>query len=309
MTGPPAVLLPFLTGHDCLSCDLMAGLLLLGAALLAASLYFVRNLRNELPLGTHRIWWHLLGGLIVLFFLGYLAFFALNYGAHYTGTEMLVSVIFFFGAVFVLLVCLLAYGTTRELNRIYILEQETITDPLLGISNRRCLDRRLQEEVRRAQHYRLDLSLLMVDIDHFKRVNDTRGHQVGDLVLKHVSQVLQNAVRQTDIVARFGGEEFVVVLPHTPGQEAYDLADRLRRAVEQTPMLMASGSDLPELRVTVSIGGAFLLPHDDDDAFSLLERADKEMYRAKQEGRNNVAPCPKQTLPQDEQRMAHPCIK
>jgi diguanylate cyclase (GGDEF)-like protein len=271
--------------------DLIPGLLLVGAALLAISLYFVRKLTKELPQGANRSWWYLLGGLIVLFFSGYLGFFSLNYGTHYTTPEILVAVIFYFGAVFVLLVTILAYRTTRELKRIYVLEQETITDPLLGIFNRRFLDRRLLEEVQRSQRYRLDLALLMVDIDHFKRVNDTWGHQIGDLVLQHLTQLLLNALRQTDIVARFGGEEFVILLPHTREQEAYKLAERLRHAVEITPLLMASGSSqLPELRVTVSIGCACLLP-DDDDAHSLLERCDQSMYQAKQEGRNRVVRC------------------
>ena len=270
--------------------DLIPGLLPMGAALLAISLYIVRRLTKELPLGANRSWWHLLGGLILLFFSGYLGFFSLNYGAHYTIPEILVAVIFFLGAVFVLLVTILAYRTTRELKRIYILEQESITDPLLGIFNRRYLDRRLQEEVQRSKRHRLDLALLMVDIDHFKLVNDTRGHQIGDLVLHHLAQLMLTTLRQTDIVARFGGEEFVIMLPHTQEPEAYKLAERLRHAVEFTPLLMASGSSrLPELRVTVSIGCACLLQ--DDDAHSLLERCDQTMYRAKQEGRNRVARC------------------
>lgn len=262
--------------------NVMAGLLLLAIALLTCSLFIVRKLRMELPQGANRSRWHYLGGLIALFFLGYLWFFVLKYGKSFTTPEVLVAVIFFFGAVFVLVVCLLSYRTTLELKRVYVLEQETITDPLLGIFNRRCLDSRLLEEVLRAHRHRLDLALLMVDIDKFKQVNDTWGHQVGDLVLQHLSQLLVDALRQTDILARYGGEEFVILLPHTSEQEATKLSERLRVAVEQTPL-----HRIPELRVTVSIGVACLLP-DDDDAYSLLERADKAMYRAKRGGRNRV---------------------
>ncbi|MDD2541493.1 MAG: GGDEF domain-containing protein [Desulfuromonadaceae bacterium] len=278
-----------LAGSFCMS-DLMAVLLLSGVALLVVSLTIVRKLRNELPQGTNRRRWYLLGGMILLFFFGYVGFFILKYRVRYSTPEMLVAVIMFFGAVFVLLVCLLAYSTTQELKRIYVLEQETITDPLLGIFNRRCLDRRMQEEVLRAQRHRLDLAMLMVDIDNFKQVNDTWGHQVGDLVLQHLTEILVDALRQTDVLARFGGEEFVILLPHTPEVEANKLAERLRTAVEQTPL-----HRIPELRVTVSIGTACLLP-DDDTAYSLLERADKAMYWAKREGRNRVVGYPDHDL-------------
>lgn len=274
------------------TCYLMAGLLLVGAALLAISLYMVRKLTKELPQGTNRRWWYLLGGLIQLFFCGYLGFFILNYGQSYLPSEMLVALIFFFGAVFVLLVCILAYRTTLDLKRTMVLELETITDPLLGIPNRRCLDRRLLEEVLRAQRHQLDLALLMVDLDNFKQVNDTWGHQVGDLVLQHLARLLQDALRRTDTVARFGGEEFVILLPVTAEPEAYLLAERLRQAVEQTPLLTASErARLPEVRVTVSIGCASLLP-DDDQADSLLDRADMAMYQAKEQGRNRVVRSP-----------------
>ncbi|MHB8057837.1 MAG: GGDEF domain-containing protein [Desulfuromonadaceae bacterium] len=262
--------------------DIMFGLLLLAIGLLVGSLFIVRNLTKELPQGTSRSRWYILGGLIVLFFFGYLAFIVLKYGESYIFSEILVAVIFFFGAVFVLMVCLLAYRTTLDLKRVYALEQETITDPLLGIFNRRCLDRRLLEEVLRAHRHRLDLSLLMVDIDNFKQVNDTWGHQVGDMVLHHLTQLLADALRQTDILARYGGEEFVILLPHTSEEESFNLAERLRVAVEQTPL-----HRIPELKVTVSIGVACLLLND-DNAYSLLERADKAMYWAKREGRNKV---------------------
>jgi diguanylate cyclase (GGDEF)-like protein len=305
MPVSPSSLQPGLVGRFTLL-DLIPGLLLMGAALLAISLYFVRKLTKELPQGANRSWWYLLGGLILLFFSGYLGFFFLNYGTRYTTPEILVAVIFYFGAVFVLLVTILAYRTTQELKRIYILEQETITDPLLGIFNRRYLDRRLQEEVQRSQRYRLDLALLMVDIDHFKRVNDTWGHQIGDLVLQQLAQLMLNALRQTDIVTRFGGEEFVILLPHTCESDAYRLAERLRHAVELTPLLMASGSGQhPELRLTVSIGCTCLLP-DVDDAHSFLERCDQTMYQAKQEGRNRVVRCAGHVPDMPVPKMAEP---
>lgn len=275
----------YLVGSFSLS-DLMAVLMLIGVGLLAISLTIVRKLTKELPEGATRSRWYLLGLMILLFLCSYLGLFVLKYGALYTVQEILVAVIFFFGAVFVLLVCMLAYRTTLELKQMAILEQENITDPLLGIFNRRFLDRRMNEEVLRAQRHQLHLALLMVDIDNFKLVNDTWGHQVGDFVLQHLIQLLESALRQTDIFARFGGEEFVILLPHTSEQDAFRLAEKLRRIVEETPL-----HRIPELRVTVSIGTAYLLP-DGDNAHSLLERADKSMYRAKREGRNRVVSYP-----------------
>lgn len=270
--------------------DLAPGLLLMGAILLACSLYYVHKLTTELPQGINRNWWYYLGSMILLFKCGYLGFFYLNYGKRYTHSETLVAIVFYLGSIFVLLVTRLACSTTQGLKRIYVLEQETITDPMLKTFNRRYLDRRLQEEVQRAHRHGLDLSLLMVDIDHFKQVNDTWGHQIGDLVLQHLAQLMLAVMRQTDIVARFGGEEFLILLPHTSEPEANQLAERLRRTVEYTPLLMGSGSDgIPELHVTVSIGGASA--QHNDDAFSLLERCDQAMYRAKQEGRNRVVQC------------------
>jgi diguanylate cyclase (GGDEF)-like protein len=272
----------------------MEALVLMGAALLAISLHAVRQLTRDLPPGANRNWWYVLGGLILLFFLGYLAFFRMKQGAPFTTPEALIAAIFFLGAVFVLLVCMLAYRTTREIRRVCILEQETITDPLLGIHNRRFLDQRLEEELLRARRHRLDLTLLMVDLDHFKRVNDTHGHPIGDRVLQHVARLLKGGLRQTDVLARFGGEEFVILLPHTPEPDAAQLAERLRAVVEETPLPLPSQGDHGGLlRMTASIGSACLQPGD-RDAGTLLARADKALYLAKQGGRNRVVRCSSQ---------------
>lgn len=270
--------------------DVMAGLLFFGALLLTASLYFVYKLTRELRRGSNRNWWKFLAALILLFICGYIGFYWMKLGVSYTVSEMLVPIVFFLGAVFVLLVCFLAYLTTCELKRIFVLEQETITDPLMGIFNRRHLDRRLQEEVIRCQRYNLLLTVLMVDIDHFKTINDTWGHQIGDLVLKHVSRIFTDSLRQTDMIARFGGEEFVIMLPHTSAEEAYKLAERLRKTVEKTPLTLMVDNNQNGLPVTISIGCASLLA-DDDSAYALLERADKAMYHAKLGGRNRVVRC------------------
>ncbi|WP_129128074.1 GGDEF domain-containing protein [Geomonas oryzae] len=266
----------------------MSILLLGGAALLTAALFLVRKLTRELPKGANRNWWYVLAGFLLLFLSGYVGFLCLKAGSLYTHSEMLVVMIFLLGAVFCLMVCLLAYRTTLELKRIYILEHEAMTDPLMGIYNRRVLDRRLRDEVMRAKRHHLDLGLLMVDLDRFKSVNDTYGHHAGDLVLQHVARLLIESLRQTDVVARYGGEEITILLPHTPPSETCDVAERLRRTIAGTPVTVTDHQGgKTELTVTVSIGCASLLPaHDTPE--SLLQRADQGMYQAKQQGRNKV---------------------
>ena len=159
----------------------------------------------------------------------------------------------------------------------------TITDPLTGCYNRRYLDERLREEVLRSQRSGRPLSLVITDIDHFKRINDTVGHGAGDRVLKGMAQILLSEMRaQIDWVARLGGEEFVVLLPDTALDAASRVAERLRLAVAGTTF-MHEGR---EMRVTASFGVAERRTN--DTAASLLERADEMLYRAKAGQRNLV---------------------
>jgi diguanylate cyclase (GGDEF)-like protein len=158
----------------------------------------------------------------------------------------------------------------------------TVTDALTGCFNRRHLDARLSEEVLRCRRSGQPLSLIMADIDHFKRVNDTLGHAAGDELLKGIAGVFRGAMRERiDWVARYGGEEFVIVLPDTPIADAYAVAERLRAAVARARFANAG----QEMRATASFGvtaGA-------GDAASLVERADALLYQAKAAGRNRVA--------------------
>lgn len=278
----PSLVFPF-----CI-CSLMTIMIFVGAALHVCSLHFIRRLIEELPPGASRNWWKLLSVFVLLFIVGYMGFYLMKQGGHYSKPEMLVPVIFFFGAVFVLLVCFLAFHTTQELKRIWVLEQENITDPMLGIFNRRCLDRRMNQELLRAKRHDIDLAMMLVDVDHFKKVNDNWGHQIGDQALKHLADVMVRTLRQTDVIARFGGEEFVVLLPHTSSQEAAHLAERLRNSIEFTPLnLVGKHGERQELRITVSIGVTWLQP-DDTEVTQLIERVDQAMYQAKQGGRNRV---------------------
>jgi diguanylate cyclase (GGDEF)-like protein len=163
------------------------------------------------------------------------------------------------------------------------LTELSLRDALTGLFNRRALGERLVEELSRARRYGAPLSLIMVDIDNFKRVNDTHGHAIGDVVIGHVARLLARDRRVSDIVARYGGEELVLLLPHTPLEGALALADRLRHLVSQTPYRTVNAHE----HVTVSMGVA-AYDHSMHEPAQLLEAADRALYRAKRDGKNRV---------------------
>jgi diguanylate cyclase (GGDEF)-like protein len=156
------------------------------------------------------------------------------------------------------------------------------TDPLTSLANRRGFDIGFSDEFSRARRYRRELAVLMVDIDHFKRVNDRHGHPAGDAVLRAVAQSLASEVRRTDRVGRLGGEEFAVLAPEITAAGALALAERLRRAVEELPIATDSGM----IRVTISTGVRYWNGFDHTEMGDLLKHADEALYRAKQSGRN-----------------------
>ncbi|OYU99659.1 MAG: GGDEF domain-containing protein [Burkholderiales bacterium PBB5] len=158
-------------------------------------------------------------------------------------------------------------------------------DALTGLANRRNFELSLAREVDRVARSGESALLLMVDIDHFKKVNDTHGHAAGDLVIRAVAQALADSVRPMDLVARIGGEEFAVLLPNCPAAFAPQVASRVRQKVARTPVLLPPGQTLA---VTVSVGGAFAPQWVRSTPGIWLERADQQLYRAKGEGRNRV---------------------
>jgi diguanylate cyclase len=156
-------------------------------------------------------------------------------------------------------------------------------DALTGLANRRYFESVLSRELDRVARAGEPALLLIVDVDHFKRVNDSHGHATGDLVLKAVARILSQCVRPMDTVARIGGEEFAVALPNCPPAFGPMVAERMRSRVESTPI----GAGLVEpIHVTVSLGGAFAPQWVRSQLTLWLERADKQLYRAKQAGRN-----------------------
>lgn len=167
------------------------------------------------------------------------------------------------------------------------LEQLAATDPLTGLLNRRALQERLTSEIERAARYEHQLVLLMIDLDHFKEVNDTYGHLVGDEVLREIACVLTNEVRTVDIVGRYGGEEFVVVLPEQGLEGGRAFAERVRERVAQT--VFKGGDELENgVRLTISVGIASYPSENMHSADELIARADEALYRAKAAGRDRV---------------------
>jgi diguanylate cyclase (GGDEF)-like protein/PAS domain S-box-containing protein len=160
-----------------------------------------------------------------------------------------------------------------------LVEMNTI-DALTGIHNRRFLDSRLKEECARFSRYARPFSLMMLDIDFFKKVNDTHGHQAGDLVLKNVAYQAGAVIRTTDLLARYGGEEFCCLLPETDGNATESVAETLRAHIEQMEHHFLKSV----IRVTISLGISCF--REGDSPETLLKRADEALYQAKRSGRN-----------------------
>lgn len=165
------------------------------------------------------------------------------------------------------------------------LQELAIRDPLTGLFNRRAFDTRLEGEMQRAERYGRPLSLIMIDLDHFKFYNDANGHPQGDILLQEASQVIQAGVRSTDVVARYGGEEFVVILPETPVAAALIVAKDIQETVAAHPFPRCERQ--PGGQLTISLGVASY-PEDTGNAQQLLQRVDEVLYQAKRNGRNQV---------------------
>lgn len=215
----------------------------------------------------------------------------------------LLQTVTFVGSVVVVLVCSLGFvfmlrDRADETNR-----RLAALDPLTGVANRRLLLSALYRDIARALRTRAPLAVLMVDIDHFKKVNDQHGHLVGDAVLCHVVSVLRTHVREQDVVGRYGGEEFLLLLADTSLQGAVQLAELLRKAVEATPYLLASAPG-GAIAVTVSMGVFGGPLQAGDTAERLIDAADRALYRAKELGRNRVEVADSLQLPTEKSQGA-----
>ena len=157
-------------------------------------------------------------------------------------------------------------------------------DHLTDLPNRRSVMERLKSEISRSRRYKSPLSLFILDIDHFKKVNDTHGHQEGDRVLHRCGEIMNNTHREADFIGRYGGEEFICIMPEIGIENARESAERLRRSIENEPFPLKSGKNI---QITISIGVS-QFHHEHDHQEALLARADEALYEAKENGRNRV---------------------
>lgn len=179
---------------------------------------------------------------------------------------------------------------TRIGERIINLESRILelanTDALTGVLNRRAFMERMAWETIRSHRDKTPLSFILTDIDHFKKVNDTYGHQVGDIVLQRFAEILSTSVRPYDFMGRYGGEEFVVCLPGADIFQAESIAERMRASTENAEIMLSEGS--PSIFITASFGTASYTGDPLDTVDLFIKRADDALYRAKHEGRNRV---------------------
>ncbi len=164
------------------------------------------------------------------------------------------------------------------------LRQKLRIDPLTELLNRRALEADLKKELARSRRYSFPLSVIMADIDFFKKINDSLGHRVGDRVLQKLAEILKKGVREVDLLYRYGGEEFVIILPHTPCKAAAHLAERLRQKIKK--YVFTIPKENTKFSVTVSFGVTAV--RDGDDIDGVLSRADSALYEAKSQGRDKV---------------------
>ena len=171
----------------------------------------------------------------------------------------------------------------KKINFMYTqTKQMSVTDPLTKLFNRRHFEEEFEREFKRAKRYKNDLSIAIVDIDFFKKINDTYGHSCGDFVLKEVAYLMNQNFRQTDTIYRYGGEEFVVILTETPAETAHIPMERLRKKIENHNFHFNNKN----IKVTISTG--ISSKTDCESIFEMFDDADKALYKAKNSGRNMV---------------------
>ena len=263
--------------------------LFLGACMIFVSYLRIRRLVEEIPQGTVRRRWNDLRVLILFFVFCYLVYiFLTSMDLLNENFKLIIPAMFFLVAVMILFTGTLALETASEFIRFSRIERENILDHLTGVYNRRYLDERIASETMRAHKYDMPLSMMMIDIDHFKAVNDSYGHQIGDRVLKSLCELLIKEVRATDVVTRYGGEEIVILTIQTCLSDTLNLAETLRKAVEASIMVPGDKSEPREdICITVSIGVAEL-DQQGFDSLDMIKKADMALYQAKRAGRNRV---------------------
>ncbi|MGJ8669191.1 MAG: GGDEF domain-containing protein [Oceanococcus sp.] len=255
------------------------------AFMLFATLLPVRRLLNHLPNGASRRGWHWLSALLVTM-IGCYVGYALGHQANWAlAEELVIPCLLLFGSWFIFMVSQLSASGISDARRLASLEHQCMTDGLTGIFNRRYFDQQVLAEQKRARRQKQPMSLMLIDIDHFKQFNDSFGHQAGDQVLIRVCQLISSLSRSNDVVARYGGEEIAVIASGNDLEAAAVQAERLRKTIAETKFDLGRGT--PQ-RVTVSIGVTQAHGLDAGQSGAIIGRADKALYLAKESGRNRV---------------------
>lgn len=271
---------------------------LLAAVLLLASMAPVRRLVSGLPKGPTRRGWYLLATLLVVMIAVDVVYALGLLIEPSAGAGMLPSLLLLLGSGFIAIVSFLSVDTVRELRMLDVLSRQARTDALTGLFNRRYFDVELADAIARARRERTPLSVIMLDLDHFKAVNDRHGHAAGDAVLMRVADVARALCRAGTTVARLGGEEMAIIAPATTERQAQRLAERLRAGIADLEIpVPPQAHGERRLRVTASFGLAQLRAEDHSGA-ALLHRSDCALYAAKLAGRNRVRVAGGQTLPE-----------
>ena len=256
-----------------------------GIILLLSALVPIKRICAMLPSGGTRTTWVCLGSLICLSSAGYLLFLRLNSQEgpdHHE--DWLVSLVFLSAATVVFIVCLLSHSTAKDVSRIASLERAATIDPVTELFNRRHITSLLAAECTRSIDDKSPFSILLIDIDSFKKINDTYGHQTGDYVLRQLAAVIASVEWPLKTVGRYGGEEFLVLLPDAPSSQAAQIAERMRSIVESASISL-NGEHIVSPTVSIGVSTANGWQGSPGD---LIAIADEALYTAKTTGRNRV---------------------
>jgi len=272
-----------------------AALIVLGFLLLVAAIVLTQHLIGILPKPGQ---WPSLRNLMAFFAIGYTVYLFLLITGWPFYKDLVVAEVFFLSSLFMLIVIRFTNRTIRNILRLDELEELANTDELTGMFNRRAIKRLLEKEFLKVQRFDVPLSVAMVDLDHFKRINDTYGHHAGDTVLKEVAQVLDRGLRRIDVLGRYGGEEFLCVLPMASVDGAFITGERIRNQVKELRFAVTGPEQLTVVppgeeasgevvTITVSVGVAFV-DSETASAEDAVAAADAAMYAAKQGGRDRT---------------------
>jgi diguanylate cyclase (GGDEF)-like protein len=254
-------------------------------ALLLSALFPIQWISAMLPPGRARSTWRSMSLLIFLSAAGIAVFLHINSteGPNHH-EDWLVSLVFLAASIFVLTVCTLALHTAKDLSKIAALEFAAIVDPVTELFNRRHIMALLDAQCQHSSEHNSPFSILLIDIDNFKTINDTFGHRAGDIVLKELGRVISHIIPDSRYIGRYGGEEFLIILPRSASSEAWAVAEHLRASVQST-MIAYEGKPISSPTISIGIATAFGWKETSED---LIEIADEALYSAKATGRNRV---------------------